>query len=232
MKTILLYGLRLVLALGGIYWLVWALVGQEPLVTTAEAGAQTAAAWLTNERIKSNVADAPNAEWALVLGTSAKGQLLNNRCQTAAALFHAGKVKHLLLSGDGHHPSYNEPAMMRKLLIGMGVPASALKEDPAGLSTYDSLTRLRQTELTNQPCLIVTQSLHAARTALLATGLGIDGYVVLADPLSQGPTASQQKREARATIRAWLDLAGARQWTQLCKSTREIRLVGVLLVKL
>lgn len=232
MKKTLQFGIRLVLALGGVYWLVWAVTGREPLVLVAEAGAHAAADWVAGERVLDRAEEAPTADWALVLGTSARGQMLKERCQTAAALFHAGKVKHLLLSGDGRHPSYDEPATMRKLLVDLGVPNSALTEDPKGLTTYDSLNQARAKSSPEQSWLIVTQPLHAARTALLAKGLGLEGHVVVAGQSNVAPSAGQKQREARATIRAWLDLAGARRWTQACKNTKEVRLVGVLLVRL
>ncbi|MES2569646.1 MAG: vancomycin high temperature exclusion protein, partial [Verrucomicrobiota bacterium] len=56
----------------------------------------------------------------LVLGTaptlgkeSRPNPFFEGRMETAARLYHAGKVRHLLLSGDHGRTHYNEPAAMR-----------------------------------------------------------------------------------------------------------------------
>jgi len=43
----------------------------------------------------------------------------------AAALFHAGKVEYLLVSGDNHRVGYDEPSDMKEALQALGEGALA-----------------------------------------------------------------------------------------------------------
>lgn len=47
--------------------------------------------------------------------------MLAARVQQAAALWHAGKVQKVLVSGDHHTWAYDEPDTMRKALVRDGV---------------------------------------------------------------------------------------------------------------
>ena len=62
------------------------------------------------------------------------------RIDAAAALYRAGKVKRLILSGD---KGYDEPMEMKRALLQRGVPESALVLDNYGLRTLDSVLRAR-----------------------------------------------------------------------------------------
>ncbi|HNR55467.1 MAG TPA: ElyC/SanA/YdcF family protein, partial [Flavobacteriales bacterium] len=81
-------------------------------------------------RLFDAIEETPHASVALVLGTragSASGRpnpYFVNRVQAAAALYHAGKVDHLLLSGDNGIEGYNEPMDMRRSLMELGVDSS------------------------------------------------------------------------------------------------------------
>ena len=103
-----------------------------------------------NGRIVDDAARLPLNDVALVLGTSKStpyGQFDNphftHRMEAAAALFHAGRVRHLLLSGDNGSRGYDEPSDMKKALLALGVPASALTLDNAGFRTLDSVVRAK-----------------------------------------------------------------------------------------
>ncbi|MFC7479888.1 ElyC/SanA/YdcF family protein [Luedemannella flava] len=69
------------------------------------------------------VADAPTADVAIVFGAQLAAAdhtpliMLAERLDAAVALVRAGKVKVLLLSGDGHGTSGDEPAAMTKYLV-------------------------------------------------------------------------------------------------------------------
>jgi len=70
----------------------------------------------TRDAIATDLARLPVNDVALVLGTSrydADGTPTNpffiGRMNTAARLFHEGKVRHLLVSGDNSHHGYDEP---------------------------------------------------------------------------------------------------------------------------
>lgn len=147
---------------------------------------------------------------ALVPGTSIHGSLLRQRVETAARLYHAGLVSHLILSGDGRSASYHEPHAMRGMLRGLGVPGEVMTEDPAGLSTYESIQRAGQIAA-GRRLVIVTQELHAARALLLARGLGVDA---VACALPSQPERAGIEREEKACVRAILDLVGFHRVTE------------------
>ena len=74
-----------------------------------------------------SAADVPSERVALVLGARvyANGRLsgmLRDRVETAVALYKAGKVQKLLMSGDNSSLEYNEPDAMVAHAVAMGVP--------------------------------------------------------------------------------------------------------------
>lgn len=90
----------------------------------------------TRSVVFTEVSALPQNGVGLVLGT---GKLLRgsgrvnphfrNRVKAAAALYHAGKVRHLLLSGDNHVAGYDEPTDMAEALMELNVPPSAMTLD-------------------------------------------------------------------------------------------------------
>ncbi|MGW2147887.1 SanA/YdcF family protein [Nonomuraea bangladeshensis] len=93
-------------------------------------------------------APVPPAEAALVLGAGLyagrPSPMLARRLDIAAELYHSGKVRALLLSGDNSREEYDEPTAMRDYLRAEGVPDAAMVLDYAGFDTWDSCVRARQ----------------------------------------------------------------------------------------
>lgn len=153
----------------------------------------------------------PENKVALVLGTSHRltsGQpnpFFENRMTAAAALYHARKVSHILVSGDNRSHYYNEPAEMRKALVKRGVPASAITLDYAGLRTLDSVVRSKEI-FGQQRITIVTQPFHCYRTLFICRFYEIDAVAVLADEPSEPMAAKVYVREYLARAKAVLDL--------------------------
>ena len=140
--------------------------------------------------------DLPAIDTGLVLGAAPIGpeggpnRYFEYRLDAAAALWRAGKVKSLLVSGNREGAGYDEPAAMREGLIKRGVPAGAIREDFAGVRTYDSVRRARgvfgQTRL-----VIVSQRFHLARAIFLARQTGVEAWGLEArdvDPAAFVPT--------------------------------------------
>ncbi len=122
-------------------------------------------------------ADVPPAPVALVLGAQVypdgtPSSFLAARLDLASRLYTAGRVRVLLLSGDGRAAEYDEPAAMRAYLLRAGVPAAVIVTDDYGLDTYDSCVRARRifgvSALT-----VVTQSYHLPRAVGTARALGL-----------------------------------------------------------
>jgi len=136
---------------------------------------------------------------ALVLGAGvyADGEpspILEGRLETALALFRAGKVGWILVSGDNRAHSYNEPQAMRKWLIKRGVPVERVVSDFAGRRTYDSLKRA-QAVFGVTRVIIVTSDFHLPRALFLARHLGLDAY---------GVPASTEIMSRRQRLGLWI----------------------------
>lgn len=123
----------------------------------------------------------PSCEVALVLGTSSsvngrdENPFFSYRMEVAARLFHAGKVRHILVSGDNSTKNYNEPRDMRKALIKLGVPDSCISMDFAGLRTLDSVVRGKRVFQLKRVVLI-SQEFHNYRAVFLARYEGLEAY--------------------------------------------------------
>jgi SanA protein len=128
---------------------------------------------------------APEAEVALVFGAGLSASrrpspVLAERIDAGLALYRAGKVSKVLLSGDNALPHHNETGAMRAYALAKGLPAEAILEDAAGLSTYDSCYRAVSVFGVKR-ALLVSQRFHLPRALFLSNSMGIDAYGVAAD---------------------------------------------------
>ncbi len=94
------------------------------------------------------VAEVPPAEVAIVPGALVKpdgemSAMLADRVEQASALWHAGKVEKILVSGDHGSWDYDEPDTMRKALVADGVDPEDVFEDHAGFETWATMVRAR-----------------------------------------------------------------------------------------
>ena len=151
-------------------------------------------------RLFSSVDTVPAREVGLVLGTSketrrGKDNLhFNQRIEAAAALYRAGKVRHLLVSGDNHIAGYDEPTDMRNALMAAGVPASAITCDYAGFRTLDSVVRAREIFGLSH-VIIISEEFHCPRALWIAQQHGLDAIAFAA------PDVSSKYWSLRAKIR-------------------------------
>jgi SanA protein len=168
-----------------------------------------------NARLHERLDAVPAAEVGLVLGCSARladgraNLYFRHRVDAAAALYRAGKVRHLLVSGDNHVSTYSEPDDLRDALMERGVPREDITLDYAGFRTLDSMFRARDV-FGLQRVIVVSQPWHAARAIYLGRqhGLTVDAYCARdvrgpglaaapADPRGAGPCVDDPGR-ARA----------------------------------
>ena len=124
-----------------------------------------------------DVADMPTRPVAIVFGAGVvNGQptpALSDRVHGAAELYKAGKVSHLLMTGDNSNVAYDEVSVMREAAMKEGVPSSAITRDYAGLSTFDSCVRARDV-FGVRSAVLVTQDYHLSRALFTCRDLGID----------------------------------------------------------
>lgn len=163
------------------------------------------------DRLYTDVGQIPARETGLVLGASrvlSDGRLnlhFSSRMDAAAKLYHAGKIKRVIVSGDNGRRTYDEPTMMKEDLITRGVPASAIICDYAGFRTLDSVIRARQV-FGLKDCIIITQRYHNTRALEIAGATGLDALGFCAKDVGFRHSVRTELREVASRTVAVLDL--------------------------
>lgn len=152
---------------------------------------------------KVSAAHIPSHYVALVFGAGVlpNGEptpYLKNRVSTAAQLYKMHRVDILLMSGDNSSKHYNEPTVMKKYALTLGVPAKAIMLDYAGFNTYDSCYRAHAIFGLHDATL-VTQGYHLPRAMVTCQGQGIQNTGVVATHPSRDFTVSYIIREFVST---------------------------------
>ena len=164
----------------------------------------------TEGRMYEDLDSVPYFAVALVLGTSRsvdgveENPFFSHRVEAAAALYHAGKVGHFILSGDNRSARYNEPKDMYEVLLSMGVPSSRMTLDYAGLRTLDSVVRSKRV-FGQDTILIISQAFHNYRALFLASHKGLEAWAYNAK-FPSIPRPKTRFREYLARCRAVWDL--------------------------
>jgi SanA protein len=162
-------------------------------------------------RLYRSVQSVPANEVALVLGTGKTTRKGNpnlhftQRIKAAAALYHAGKVRHLLVSGDNHVASYDEPTDMLNALAAAGVPTNAITCDYAGFRTLDSVVRAN-TVFGLKKFTIITEEFHCPRALWIAQQNGLETVAFAAPDLSARWSLRVKARESLARVLCGVDL--------------------------
>ena len=84
------------------------------------------------------VAIVPGAQ---VLSRGRLSAMLEDRVRTAVELYHNGRVRKLLLTGDHRERTYNEVDTMRRRVLELGVQPRDIFVDRRGLNTFQSMQR-------------------------------------------------------------------------------------------
>ncbi len=168
--------------------------------------------WMTQRsarRVHYDAADVPPTAVGVVLGTSRMVGGRENahfrvRIDAAAELYRAGKVRHLLLSGDNQRPDYNEPRDMKEALMEMGVPGDSMTLDARGLRTLDSMIRARR-KFGVTECVIISDDFHLPRAVWLADRHGIEATAFVGRRLPWSISGKTRVREWLARLGAVVD---------------------------
>lgn len=162
-------------------------------------------------RVYRSVASAPPNKVAIVFGAGVRnGQptaILYDRVASAVALYKAGVVQKLLMSGDTLRgfEYYNEPGAMRRAALAMGVPDEDIVLDQAGRSTYDTCYRARDI-FGVQSAILVTQDFHLDRAIFTCDVLGVKVVGYAADRRQYRRIWWNELREIPATLNAVIEL--------------------------
>jgi vancomycin permeability regulator SanA len=166
----------------------------------------------TSGLLYADPAATPRERVAIVFGAGVRpdgrpSPMLADRVDAAVALYKAGAVAKLLMSGDNGQPGYDEPTAMRAHALARGVPAEDVVLDYAGFSTYETCARARSVfGLT--AATLVTQRYHLPRAVYVCRQLGVDAIGLGVQDWGVYPDALLMRysvRELAATVHGlWL----------------------------
>jgi len=176
-------------------------------------GAIVGLRWWTDRHYSERIYDletVPPRSVAIVFGagywpSGRLSDILADRVDTAVDLYHAGKVRKLLMTGDNTTVDYNEPARMLDHALAQGVPREDIVLDYAGRRTYDSCYRARHIFMV-EDAILVTQAYHLDRALFTADSLGLDVVGIAADRRDYSLVSAYWWRDLLATARAWWDV--------------------------
>ncbi len=134
---------------------------------------------VTEGKTYSRISKIPPREVALVLGTSPKmksgvaNPYFTYRMDATALLYHHGKIKKIIVSGE-KSKGYDEPEAMKKFLIYQGgIPEDIIIKDPKGFKTRESILRCKN-EFKQKNVIIVSQGFHNLRALFFARNIGMN----------------------------------------------------------
>ncbi|MES2592024.1 MAG: ElyC/SanA/YdcF family protein [Bacteroidota bacterium] len=165
----------------------------------------------TRQQLFSEVNAIKKNDVAILLGASKKSRNGNEnlffkyRIAAAAELYKAGKIKHIIVSGDNHKKEYDEATDMRDALMLQGVPDSCITLDYAGFRTLDSMVRCLKV-FGQKNVTIISQEFHNQRAVFISNYYGMDAVAFNAKDVPNQFSVKTRIREYFAKSKAVLDL--------------------------
>ena len=152
----------------------------------------------------------PKNRVGLLLGTAKymdkSRHLINpfyqNRIDATVALYMAGKIDFIIVSGDST-AYYNEPELMKADLVAKGIPASRIYMDNAGFRTLDSILRCRDI-YGEDHITIISQEFHNQRALYIANHKHI--VAIAFNAADSGTFSDIIFRERLARVKMMIDL--------------------------
>lgn len=158
----------------------------------------------------SNVDSVPHNRVGLMLGTSKMlksgriNQYFDYRVKAATALYKAGKINYILISGDNGRKTYDEPTDMKQELINNGVDSTKIYLDYAGFRTFDSVVRVKEI-FGQDKVTIISQHFHNERAIYIASKFGIDAVGFDAQDVGKRFGKKTMIREKFARVKVFVD---------------------------
>ena len=195
---------RLVRAFIGLVLAVVIVVVGIPLGINGYVCASARPSFSTVDSLSSQAASF-DADAIVVLGAGinwdgSPSAVLKDRLDTAIELYNEGVASKIIMSGDNSQSSYNEVMAMALYAEDQGIPEDDVFCDHAGVSTYDSMYRLRYVFMVDR-CVIVTQEYHLYRALYDVRSFGIEAYGVPSDRATYANMDDYEKREVLARVK-------------------------------
>jgi SanA protein len=165
----------------------------------------------TRSQIYSDVNKIPKNDVALLLGASKSlkngysNLFFKYRIEAAAQLFKAGKIKHIIVSGDNHIKEYDEATDMCDALIWEGIPDSCITLDYAGFRTFDSMVRCLKI-FGQKNVTVISQEFHNQRAVFIGNNSDMNVVAFNAKDVPDKFSLKTRVREYFAKFKAVLDL--------------------------
>ena len=168
-------------------------------------------------RLFDKVDSVPDGDYTgLLLGTTPMTRIshrrnifFENRIEATANLYHARKIRKILISGDDHSlDGINETECMKDSLLARGVPESDIILDGKGYRTIHSVQRAYY-DYGCRNLIVISQKFHNERALYLANHLGLDFDWVIGFNAESPHSLMSQKtyiREWFARVKMFMDL--------------------------
>lgn len=155
-----------------------------------------------------NEATGINADCIIVLGAGVRSDgspspMLEDRILAGIDLYNKDTSDRLLMSGDHSTKNYDEVNTMKAYAVKNGVLSEHVFMDHAGISTYDSIYRVREIFQASK-IIIVSQSYHLYRALYIADALGIEAYGISADQRIYAGQEARELREKAARVKDYV----------------------------
>ena len=159
----------------------------------------------------SDLTEIPYNKVGLVLGTAKvlqNGQVnlyYQYRIDAVVALYQAGKISYIVVSGDNSRKTYDEPTQMKADLVLAGIPEEVIFLDYAGFRTWDSVVRIKEI-FSQDDFTIISQRFHNERAVYLAKKYGLNAVAFNAKDVSKYYGFKTNFREKLARVKVFIDL--------------------------
>lgn len=139
----------------------------------------------TKNRIVSGYSELlTDIDYIVVLGAGIRrgkpSPMLEDRLKTGISLYNNDISNKILITGDHMNDDYDEVTVMKNYLLEHGIPEEDIITDNYGISTYDSIYRVKNVYKSNK-VVIVSQRYHLYRALFLSDNLDLESYGVEAD---------------------------------------------------
>ena len=123
-------------------------------------------------------------DYIVILGAGIRrgkpSPMLEDRLKTGISLYNNDISNKILITGDHMNDDYDEVTVMKNYLLEHGIPEEDIITDNYGISTYDSIYRVKNV-YKSKKVVIVSQRYHLYRALFLSDNLDLESYGVEAD---------------------------------------------------